>query len=241
MATLRAGRGKGAVSLMEPSLPARIEGDDLIAVVVAVAPALWRELLSAFLSGEGHFRVVGRAANEEELRVLLEQSGATVVVLDYEAFGPNCEGLVARLRRAAPRARFLILARRSEPEVVKAVLRAGASGLVRKESTFATLLYALRAVAAGQVWANREVTAQVLAQLVSPRGLQAEEARRLTRREWEVLDALGQGLSNKEIARLLGMSEKTVKSHLNNISAKLGLRGRFALALWAPGQIKPES
>ena len=63
----------------------------------------------------------------------------------------------------------------------------------------------------------------------------------LTRRELEVLDGITRGLRNREIALLLGVSEKTVKTHLNNIFAKTQVRGRFALALWAQGQVQPKT
>ncbi len=210
-------------------------------ILVAVQPALWCELLCAALDRQPGIEVMGSANTEDELHALMRRAAPAVVVLDYEALGPNSEGLIARLRRAPARARVLVLARRSGEEIVKSVLRAGAAGLVGKESTLARLVDAIRAVAAGQVWANREVTARVIEQLAAPAPRQLGEEPALTRREWDVLEAVSRGLRNREVARLLGVSEKTVKTHLNNIFAKTRLRGRFALALWAQGQIQPKA
>lgn len=223
-----------------PRAPTSPEREGL-AIVVAVQPALWCELLSRALDEEPGLRVTARAANEDELGVALPAEEPVVVVLDYEAFGPNSEGLIARLRRAAPRARILTLARRSGPEIVKSVLRVGAVGLVGKEAPLATVMAAIRAVAAGQVWANREVTAQVIEQLASPAARQPEDVPAFTRRELAVLDAVSRGLRNREIASRLGVSEKTVKTHLSNLFAKTRLHGRFALALWAQGQDLPKT
>ncbi|MGE5237062.1 MAG: LuxR C-terminal-related transcriptional regulator [Acidobacteriota bacterium] len=208
---------------------------------MAVLPALWAELLGQALGREPGLRVLGSAATEDELKALACQSGRVVVILDYEAFGPNTEGLVARLRRAAPAARTLVLARRPDADAVASVLRAGAAGLVAKNARLATLLDAIRAAAAGQVWANRETTAQVIGQLVTPVQARADGATALTRREWEVVDAIATGLTNRAAARRLGISEKTVKTHLNNIFAKTRLHSRFALALWAQGQAQPKA
>jgi two-component system, NarL family, response regulator DesR len=222
-----------------PDVGPRRRGD--LPLVVAVQPALWCELLCSALGGEPGMRIIAGIASEDELRASLPPDEPAIVILDYEAFGPNSEGLIARLHRAAPRARVLVLARRSGAAVVRSVLRVGAAGLVGKEASLATLVDAIRAVSAGQVWANREVTAQVLDQLASPAGQGPEDQPALTRRELEVLDAISRGLRNREIARRLGVSEKTVKTHLSNIFTKTGLRGRFALALWAQGQLQPKT
>jgi DNA-binding NarL/FixJ family response regulator len=87
-------------------------------------------------------------------------------------------------------------------------------------------------VASGEIWANRRTTALTLAHLTdfSPGGSTFEG--QLTKREQQIVDGVTRGLRNKEIAKQLNISEKTVKSHLSNIFQKLGLDGRFALALF---------
>ncbi len=210
-------------------------------MVVAVEPALWAELLALALGREPDVEILGRAASEDEILGILASAPKAVILFDYEALGPNSGGIIARVRRAAPRARALVLARRSGEDTVTLVLRAGAAGLIAKQSAYTTLLSAIRAVAAGEVWANRKATAQVIEQLVAARRPVPDEEPDLTRREWEVVDAVGRGLRSNEIAVDLGISPKTVKTHLNNIFAKTKLKGRFALALWAQGHILPKT
>lgn len=212
-----------------------------VRVAVAVYPPLWGELLAHALGQETWVEVVGRAAGEDELRQLTSEHAPDVILLDYEGLGPNSEGVISRLRRLAPTVRVVVLARRSGEDTVVSVLRAGAAGLVGKGTDVGTLLNAVRAVASGEVWANRRVAAQALEQLAAPARPEADGNVMLTRREWEIVEAISRGLRNREIARALGISEKTVKTHLNHIFSKLRLESRFALALWAQGELQPKT
>jgi two-component system, NarL family, response regulator YdfI len=124
------------------------------------------------------------------------------------------------------------MATRSTAETVARVLRVGAMGLVGKQLDFATLVRAIRVVAAGELWANRRVTAQTVEHLANGPDRATGEGR-LTQREAEIAEAVGRGLRNKDIARRLSISEKTVKSHLNNIFRKLDVDNRFAVGLYA--------
>jgi DNA-binding NarL/FixJ family response regulator len=201
-----------------------------LSLCVAAGPALYRELLCRALAAEPGFRVVGGAGDESAALELVEKSRPQILLFDYEALGPNGESAIARFRRGAPTTRVLVLATRSGPETVERVLRAGAAGLVGKESDFATIVRALRSVGAGEIWANRRVTALALERLTdfsAHRG----GAVGVTEREAEIVDLVTQGLRNKEIAHRLGIHEKTVKTHLNNIFRKLHVESRIALAL----------
>jgi DNA-binding NarL/FixJ family response regulator len=91
------------------------------------------------------------------------------------------------------------------------------------------------------VWAERRVAARAIEQLSAPVPAEPDDRVRLTRREWEVVEEVGRGLRNREIARALGISEKTVKTHLNNIFSKLHVESRFTLALWAQGGVQPRA
>jgi DNA-binding NarL/FixJ family response regulator len=219
----------------------RLDNGQPVRVAVAVYPPLWGELLAHALGQEPWVEVVGRAAGEDELRQLTSEHAPDVILLDYEGLGPNAEGVISRIRRLAPTVRVVALARRSGEETVVSVLRAGAAGLVGKGTDISTLLNAVRAVAAGEVWANRRVAAQAIEQLAAPARPEPDGRVSLTRREWEVVEAIGRGLRNREIAHSLGISEKTVKTHLNHIFSKLRLESRFALALWAQGELQPKS
>ena len=204
---------------------------------MAARPALFCEILSLQLCNEPDFEVVGLARDEDEIRLLLKQKRPGVLLFDYEGLGPGAETAIRRLRRAAPGTRILVLATRSSEETVERVLRAGASGLVGKQQVYATLVRAIRSVAGGELWANRRTTAHVVEHMSDSPG---EASVRLTRREWEITDAVGLGQRNKDIARLLKISEKTVKSHLNNIFRKLQVDNRFAVGLYSL-DLKPKA
>ena len=203
-----------------------------VQLAIANQPTLFRDALSRLLSDQRNLQVVGQSWNEDQIVEVLVRQRPQVLLFDYEALGPNSEGIIFRLRRMAPTTRILVMATRSGDETVERVLRAGASGLVGKQLDLETLLRAIGAVAAGEIWANRRTTALALTHLTEFPERASASDRRLTKREQQIVDGVTRGLRNKEIARQLGISEKTVKSHLSNIFQKLGLEGRFALALF---------
>jgi two-component system, NarL family, nitrate/nitrite response regulator NarL len=213
--------------------PVEVQGDQArprLGVAIASEPVLFGDVLSGLLNADPALKLVGQAHNEGDLTRLLRRERPQALLFDYEALGPNGEQIISRLRRAAPATRILVLAARSGTKRVGRVLRAGASGLVGKHLTFDTLMRAIHAVARGEVWADRRATAQVLEHLTSKvPGVEDQ----LTPRELQIMEGVGRGLRNKEIASRLGISPKTVKSHLNNIFRKLRLEGRVALALLA--------
>jgi DNA-binding NarL/FixJ family response regulator len=211
-------------------------GGDAIRVAIATRPALMREVLGRVLAGEAGIKVVGEASEETAIRDMLRAEKPRVLLFDFEALGPGGESMISRLRRDSPGTRFLVLATRSGAETVERVLRSGASGLVGKELDLETVLRAIRTVAAGEVWANRLVTAHALEYLagLSDLGVARSAANgHLTQREAEIVNEVGLGLRNKEIAAKLRISEKTVHTHLNNIFRKLQMGNRIALALFA--------
>jgi DNA-binding NarL/FixJ family response regulator len=223
------------------AVASRFKHDQPVRLAIGVYPPLWGELLAQVLGREMWIDIVGRAADEDELRQLTSKQTPRVILLDYEGLGPNAEGLVSRLRRLAPRVRVLVLARRSGAQTVVSLLRAGAAGLIGKDVDLSVLLNAVRAVAAGEVWADRKAAAEALDQLAAPVRTESEGQVALTRREWEVVEGIGRGLRNRDIARALGISEKTVKTHLNHIFSKLRVESRFALALWAQAGVQPKA
>ena len=217
----------------------RTEGK--LRLAIATQPTLLRDVLSRLLRQELNFEVVGQGHDEDHIVKAIKETTPDLLLFDYEALGPNSESIIGRLRRMAPRMRILVIATRSADENVERVLRAGAAGLVGKQLDFETLLRAIRAVAAGQVWANRRAQALVLERLTDFSAGAPEPEGQLTKREQQIVDGVARGLRNKEIAHQLDISDKTVKSHLNNIFQKLGLEGRFALAMFDQSQIQPKT
>src|SRR5262249_33719693 len=153
------------------------------------------------LEAEAGFEVAGHARDEDEARLLVKQVRPAGLLFDYEGLGPSAGPRVWRLPRPASGPRIPLLPTPPSQGNVERVLRVGAAGLVGKQQAFATLLRAFRAVAAGELWANRRATAHVVELLASPSDRGASAAERLTGREWDIADAVGQGLRNKDIAR----------------------------------------
>ena len=209
--------------------PGRSRDQARLRVAVAVQPNLFCETLSAQLGLEPDLLVVGCACVEDEVRKLLSREKPQVLLFDYEGLGPNAESIIRRLRRTAPGTRILVMATRSGDETIGRVLRAGAFGLAGKQLELSALVHAIRAVAAGEIWANRRAASAVLESLTQP--FAGSQKTDLTHREREIADACSRGLRNKEIAKSLSISERTVKAHLNNIFRKLQVAGRFALGL----------
>jgi DNA-binding NarL/FixJ family response regulator len=229
-----------ALPRMTPSSRIPRDGGQ-IRLAIATQPALLRDVLSRLLNQEPDLEVVGQAHDEDRIVEVIKETNPALLLFDYEALGPNSESIIGRLRRLAPRIRILVMATRSADENVDRVLRAGASGLVGKQLDFGSLLRAVRAVAAGEIWANRRAQALTLQHLTDFAAGASEPDAQLTKREQQIVDGVARGLRNKEIARQLNISEKTVKSHLNNIFLKLGLEGRFALALFDQSHLRPKT
>ena len=157
-----------------------------------------------------------------------------VVVMDLRM--KNVDGIEAtrRLRRSAEHPPVLALTTFDDDELLAGALRAGAAGYVLKDSSAEDLIRAVRAVASGAGWLDAAVTARVLTtyrQAAPERS--GPPADQLTPREYDVLRAVGRGMTNSEIATALVISEVTVKSHLGRVFVKLGLRDRAAAIVYA--------
>jgi DNA-binding NarL/FixJ family response regulator len=187
-----------------------------------------REGLAAVLDDEPDFSIVGQAESGEQA---LQEVGATrpdLVVMDVRLPGISgieaCEKLVAR----HPGTRVLMLTSFPNSGTVVRAFSAGASGFVLKESESTVLRQAVRAVAAGETYADPRVAAK-LAALASHRK-RAKGPHGLTLQEMRVLEMLPRGLSNSDIGAELGITEHTVKSHIRNVKQKLKARDRAEAA-----------
>ena len=188
---------------------------------------LVRSGLQSLIDSATDMRVVGAAADGREAVDLLATVHAQVVLMDLSM--PVMDGVTAtrEVIRIAPQAQVLVLTSFSDRGRVRDAIDAGAVGYVLKDSDPAELLEAIRAVARGESPIDPRV-ARTLLQLRSTT-VNAE----LTAREQEVLALVGQGRANKQIARALGISERTVKAHLGSIYTRLGVTDRTQAALWA--------
>lgn len=187
-----------------------------------------RHGLRSFLDVQDDIEVVGEAADGAEAVQRARELRPDVMLLDLLL--PTVDGVEAlrTLRAQGDQTRVLVLTSFTEPAKVVAALRAGASGYLFKDVDPDALAQAIRAVHAGQVLLEPEVATAVLRNESD-----AGRVGALTEREQEVLAQLARGRSNREIARALVLSEKTVKAHVSSILSKLGLSDRTQAALYA--------
>ncbi|WP_030419928.1 response regulator transcription factor [Streptomyces sp. SCSIO 75703] len=204
---------------------------DAIKVLLVDDHQVVRRGLRTFLEVQGDIAVVGEAADGAEGVERARELRPDVILMDIRM--PGMDGIEAlrRLRELDHPARVLIVTSFTERRTVVPALRAGAAGYVYKDVDPEALAGAIRSVHAGHVLLQPEVAGALLSQEESGSG--QGRAGSLTDREREVLGLIADGRSNREIARSLVLSEKTVKTHVSNILMKLDLADRTQAALWA--------
>ncbi|MER8000579.1 response regulator transcription factor [Streptomyces sp. NPDC095613] len=190
-----------------------------------------RRGLRTFLEVQEDIEVVGEASDGDEGVARAEELRPDVVLMDIKMPGTDGIEALRKLRALANPAKVLIVTSFTEQRTVVPALRAGASGYVYKDVDPDALAGAIRSVHAGHVLLQPEVAGALLAQ--DDHGGGQGRGTTLTEREREVLGLIADGRSNREIARALVLSEKTVKTHVSNILMKLDLADRTQAALWA--------
>ena len=204
-----------------------------ITILIAVEHALFREGIRLLLADQADLEVVGEAAEGLELLRLIESLRPNVLVLDVRLPAVGGLEILAPVRSLSPKTKVLLLSTRLEDAFLSEALQQGAHGYLPKTATHRELLRAIRALAAGELWAPRTLLARVLERL--RQHLEAHQSlplavhAPLTGREREVIEGVLQGLTNREIATQLGISEKTVKTHLSSVFRKLNVRRRVDL------------
>ncbi|WSM10524.1 response regulator transcription factor [Streptomyces sp. NBC_01716] len=190
-----------------------------------------RRGLRTFLEIQDDIEVVGEASDGDEGVAGAEELRPDVVLMDIKMPGTDGIEALRKLRDLANPAKVLIVTSFTEQRTVVPALRAGAAGYVYKDVDPEALAGAIRSVHAGHVLLQPEVAGALLAQ--DDPGSGQGRGSSLTDREREVLTLIADGRSNREIARALVLSEKTVKTHVSNILMKLDLADRTQAALWA--------
>ena len=193
----------------------------MIGVLIVDDHPVVREGLAAVLEDTKDVRVVGSLGSAEEALASAAAAPPDVVLLDLELPGMNGVDAIPRLTAAAPRSRIIVLTAYDTEERVLGALKAGAAGYLLKGAGAAEIVQAIRAVAAGGSYLTPRVAARVVAQVNAPR-----RSGRLSDREREVLRLVARGRANQQIARDLGIAERTVKFHMTSIFNKLGADNR---------------
>src|SRR5437899_3768802 len=200
----------------------------VIRVLLADDHRIVREGLRRFLGRDPELTVVGEAPDGAEAVELSRQLRPDVVLMDL--LMPVMDGIAAisAIRSELPETEVIALTSVLEDASVVGAVRAGAIGYLLKNTESDELCRAIKAAAAGQVQLSPQAAARLMREVRSPESPEA-----LTERETDVLRLLAEGKANKEIAQVLSIGEKTVKTHVSNILAKLGVQSRTAAALYA--------
>ena len=211
-----------------------------LSVVLVDDNRMLREGLAAMILARKGFSLLGAA---DDGVAALEQVRAfrpDVVLLDSGLAEHDIIGLTTTICTESPESRVIIMGLLLSQDDVTDLVQAGASGFVMKDASLEDLFQTVRTVAAGDKVLPAGLTTSLFTRLVSNVPLttrhRAPEELRLTRREREVVNLLGEGLCNKEIAARLEIAVHTVKSHVHNVLEKLALHSRLEVAAYAHGQ-----
>jgi len=208
-----------------------------IALVLIDDNRLLREGLAAMIHTQPGFKVLAVAADVDEALKEVRGARPDVVLLDFGLVDHDSLSLTATVHAEVPAARIIVMGLLSVQEDVADYVRAGASGFIMKDASFEDFFSTIREVAGGAEVLPQALTNSLFAQIArnAARGNKARilEAVRLTSRERQVVDLLGEGLSNKEIATRLHIAVHTVKSHVHNVLEKLALRSRLEVAAFS--------
>ncbi len=199
-----------------------------IQILIVDDHSVVRQGLRMFLSLDPDLKIVGEARNGAEGVLLAHELRPDVVLMDL--LMPVMDGVTAitTIRRELPEVEVIALTSILEDSLVYGAIRAGAIGYLLKDTEGDELCQAIKAAAAGQVQLSPQAAARLMREVRAP-----ESPETLTPRELDVLGLMARGLANKEIARDLGIGEKTVKTHVSNILSKLGVLSRTQAALYA--------
>ncbi len=222
-----------------------------VTVLIVDDEPLARAGIRTILGTDPEIELVGEAADGEEALRAAAEHRPQVILMDIRM--PGMDGIVAtrHLTERTPDGvpRVLILTTFDQDEHVYGALRAGASGFLLKDSPPETLIGAVHTVASGEALLAPSVTRRLIADFAKAAPLatqRPEQLEELTPREFEVLELIGRGLSNSEIASCLCVSEATVKTHVSRVLLKLGLRDRvgavvvaYESGLLQPGERAP--
>jgi DNA-binding NarL/FixJ family response regulator len=205
-----------------------------IKVAVIDDNRLMREGLAAMLNKVSDFRAVTSAAAD---KAFMAEAKPAVVLLDVGLGEEDSLGVATALKKDAPNTKIIIMDLVPVNEEIAEFVNAGVSGFVLKDATFDEFVATIRSVAAGQKVLPPRMTESLFAQIAKESNGRASpqvlEAVRMTPREREVIDLIGEGLSNKEIAARLNIATHTVKSHVRNVMEKLALHTRLQIAAYS--------
>jgi DNA-binding NarL/FixJ family response regulator len=200
--------------------------EDTVRVLIAEDHPLFREGMRGRLDRVADVAVVGEAASGDEAVELAQKLEPDVILMDIKMPGLNGIEATREIQRANPQIGILVLTMFEDDDSVFAAMRAGAKGYLLKDSGGEGVVHAIRAVASGEAVFGPGVAERMIGFFSAPRAAPKRAFPELTEREEEVLSLVAQGKSNREIARQLFVSLKTVRNHVSNILLKLQVADR---------------
>jgi DNA-binding NarL/FixJ family response regulator len=200
--------------------------EDTVRVLIAEDHPLFREGMRGRLDRVADVAVVGEAASGDEAVELAHKLEPDVILMDIKMPGLNGIEATREILQASPRVGVLMLTMFEDDDSVFAAMRAGAKGYLLKDSGGEGVVHAIRAVASGEAVFGPGVAERIMGFFSAPRAAPRRTFPELTEREEEILSLVAQGKSNREIARQLFVSLKTVRNHVSNILLKLQVADR---------------
>ncbi|MCF6462562.1 response regulator transcription factor [Clostridium sp. Cult1] len=206
----------------------------MIKVLIVDDQALIREGLNMMLNLYGEIKIVGEAINGQEAIEVIEEKEVDVILMDIRM--PLMDGVEATriVKEKYPHIKIIILTTFNEDEYIFQGLNNGADGYILKDVSSKELVNSIKSVYKGDILFHGEVAKTIAGAMQDKKLIQNKKniLEELTPREMEITKLVGQGKSNKEISKILYITEGTVKNHITRILSKLDLRDRTQLAIW---------
>ncbi len=211
----------------------------MIKVLIADDQELLRESLKIVLRANEDMEVIGAVGNGQEVLNFIREKRPDVILMDIRM--PVIDGVESTrlVKEKYPEIKVIVLTTFDDDEYVYGALKHGASGYLLKGISMKELADAIRTVYSGKAMINPDITDKVvrlfsrIAQSDYSIQVDEKDTKDLTRTEWKVIQKIGCGRSNKEIAAELNLSEGTIRNYLSSILSKLDLRDRTQVAIWA--------
>ena len=211
----------------------------MINILIADDQELMRQSLKIMLSSQPNFAVTDTVSNGREVLESIKKNKPDIVLMDIRM--PEMDGVVCtqKVKEMAPDIKVIILTTFDDDEFVFNAIKFGASGYLLKGTSLKDLTSAITKVYNGKSIMNDEITGKVfrmfsqMAQTNQTIRVGEQLTGKLRESEWKIIECVGRGMSNKEIAQRLHLSEGTIRNSLSVILSKLGLKNRTQLGIWA--------
>jgi DNA-binding NarL/FixJ family response regulator len=208
--------------------------DGRVRILIIDDHSLMRRGLRELIDRERDLEVCGEAESARTALDLLEQIEPDVVIMDLTLTDLHGLDLIGQVKNRYPDVRIVVLSMHDEKLYAERCLRAGASGYVQKRDAPEKVIRAIRSVLAGQVYVSDDLAHQILRRIVDQQqSPESSPFARLSDRELQLLELIGQGMTTREIADHLHLSVKTVHTYRENLKAKLDLENVYQLVRFA--------